>query len=191
MLIVKVNETELKIKDSANEFLIGEYEDLAVILNDDKIRLFERYFNIFVKLGVDSDFLDYEIGEKTFLDLIKAFRGGDFKFTEFTKEIEVNGRLYQSHTNDEFFLNVKDMKLIEKFISKNSDKFVGELIAVIFKDVDLTKTEHYDPAHIKHKAKLFRDNITFDVAIPFLAYVSKQVIETLTAYQKEDEIANS
>lgn len=62
-------------------------------------------------------------------------------------------------------------------------------MAVIFKDVDLTKNEHYEEAHIKHKAKLFRDNITFDIAIPYIAYFSKEIIESLQMF-KEVELEN-
>ncbi len=44
-------------------------------------------------------------------------------------------------------------------------------MALMFKRTDLTNAEHYDPAHLKHKAKLF-SKLKADISIPYLTFLN-------------------
>jgi hypothetical protein len=47
-------------------------------------------------------------------------------------------------------------------------------MALLFKRSDLSKTEHYDNAHLKHKSKLFRLQAA-EIAIPYLNFVTQTI----------------
>lgn len=183
MLKIKFEEKEYAFTN-AEDLLIKDYEKLAAVLNDKDVNEIERFYQAFVMLGMDPDVLD-EFDGFSFLKIIKEFRDVEMPVGEFTQFIEINGRTYQSF-KDEFYFSVKDMKLIEENVKKNPTYFVAEIMAIIFKDVELTKTEHYDPAHIKYKAKLFRENIQYKVALPFVANFSSQMIKNLESYKDEE-----
>jgi hypothetical protein len=181
MLNININGASYPIKQTATDFTIKEYENLCEVLNDDNINEIDRYYQAFIMLGLDADLLDTFDGF-SFLKLIHEFKDYTLPIGEFTKTIELNGRVYTSF-DEKFFFSVKDMRLIEEYVKKNSVKFIGEILAIVFKDTELTKVEHYDPAHIKYKAKLFRENITYDVAIPFINDFSSNLITTLESFK--------
>jgi hypothetical protein len=187
MLEVKVNNKSYSIKKESNEFLIGEYESIMSIINDESLDEIDKYSQLFAELGVPLGELE-QMETLEFFKLIKSFTGQKFDVKNFTKEIIIEGRTYKAF-DDKFFLTVKDMKIIERFIKKNDKSFVGDIMAIVFKDVNLTKNEHYVDAHVKHKAKLFRNNVSFDIAIPYISYFSKEVIESLQMF-KEIELTN-
>ena len=183
MFKIKINKEEYLMRSQADELTIGEYEKLAETLNNDQLDNIDKYYKAFVMLGMDGDVLD-SIDGFSFLKIINEFKGIEMPIGEFTKTIELNGRTYQSF-DEEFFFSVKDMKMIEIAIKKNPHCWIGEMIAVIFKDIELTKTEHYDNAHIKYKSKLIRESISYDIALPFVSSFSKQLIESLEAYKND------
>ena len=183
MLKIIINKNEYSVKQEAKDFTLGEYENLSAILNNDKSNEIERFYDAFILLGIEEDVLDTFDGF-TFIKLIKEFKNYEMKLGDYTKVVEINGRTYQSYKGDEFFFTVKDMKLIEKYVKQNPTHFIGEIMSIIFKDVELTKNEHYDNAHIKHKAKIFREHITYDVALPFITSFSKNLIESLESFKK-------
>lgn len=187
MLEIELNGNVYQLKHTADEFLIGEYERVSSIINNTELDQIDKYSQLFVELGIPQTVLD-ELNTIKFFEIIKSYNGYQFEVGEFTKEIEINGRTYKAF-EDEFFLSVKDMKEIEKSIKRNPDSFIGDVMAIVFKDVELTKNEHYVDAHIKHKAKLFRDNVTFDKAVPFISYFSKEVIASLQMF-KEIELTD-
>jgi hypothetical protein len=49
--------------------------------------------------------------------------------------------------------------------------------ALVYKDVELTDTEHYTDAHIEHKSKLFGDAVNADVAAPVIFQLSRIILE--------------
>lgn len=183
MLNIKIEGNTYPIKQSAEEFTIGEYENVAAILNNDDINEVERFSQAFVMLGMNEDLLD-SFDAFAFFKLIGKFKDYQMEVGEFSQIIEVNGRTYESFKDgNEFYFSVKDMRLIEEYVKKNPTFFIAEIIAILFKDVELTKTEHYDDAHIKHKAKLFRKEITYDIALPFIADFSQNLIESLESFK--------
>lgn len=92
------------------------------------------------------------------------------------KEIEVKGKIYKAYDGDKWTLHVKDGKLIEKYARQKPRKYVAEMLAVIFKDEDLTDNEHYANGHIKHKANIFRKEVKASVAVPYLMFVAKKIL---------------
>jgi hypothetical protein len=174
MLNVKINDTTYRIKNSSEEFTITEFETICSILNDTSIPKYSKWSQIFIYLGIPEDVID-TFDSSAFVSIIKEFELESPTTNTITKEIIIDGYTYVAY-DSEFFLSVKQMGLIEEFISKDSDKYLGELMAIIYKREDLTKAEHFDKAHIKHKAKLFREHITADKALPFIGYLSKQLI---------------
>jgi hypothetical protein len=74
----------------------------------------------------------------------------------------------------EMKLSVKDSRIVEKIIKKDNKEFISDIMALMFKRTDLSNTEHYDPAHLKHKAKLF-SKLKADIAIPYLTFVTFKI----------------
>lgn len=111
------------------------------------------------------------------------------------KEIEVKGKIYRAYDGEKWILNVKDGKLIEKYARQNPKKYVGEMLAVIFKDEELTDNEHYANGHIKHKANIFRKEVKASVAVPYLMHVAKKILfagsKELENAEKESEAVAS
>lgn len=182
MLEIEIAGSVYQLKHKPEDFLIGEYEKVSSIMNNNELDEIDKYAQLFIELGIPQEELE-GMNTISFFELIKKYTSYQLEIGEFTKEIEINGRVYKSF-QDEFFLSVKDMKEIEKSIKRNPDSFIGDIMAIVFKDVELTKNEHYVDAHIKYKSKLFRENVTFDKAIPFVAYFSKEVIASLQMFKE-------
>jgi hypothetical protein len=183
MISVRINDQDFQLKSKLEEFTIGEFETFTGIINNPEFDEIEKYFEIFKFFGVSEEVLD-EMETKEFFNIVREYGNKTAIQEEITNkinEITINGRSYKSfESGEEFKIKVKDMKLIESFIKKDSSKYIGELMAVIFKDTQLTNTEHYTDAHIKHKATLFRSNVKADIAIPYVAYFSQNIINSLT-----------
>jgi hypothetical protein len=71
-------------------------------------------------------------------------------------------------------LSVKDTKMIEKLIGRKSHNWISDLLALMFKRTDLSPTEHYAEAHLKHKSKLFKQ-LKAEIAVPYLVFVTEKI----------------
>lgn len=160
-----------EVKNNVTEFTVAEFEKVSAILNDENLDKFERWADVFIYLGVPVEEVnDMEFNE--FANYVKVFNESNVdKESVMTKELEIEGYTYRAY-EDEFKLTVKDLKLIEKAIKNNATEYFPYMLAVIFKRTDLTKVEHYTEAHLKHKAKLFKD-LKATVAVPFIVHVAK------------------
>jgi len=58
-------------------------------------------------------------------------------------------------------------------------KYMGEMLAVLYKDLQLDRTVHYEDAHIKAKAELFRTKVTADVILPYVNLILKDIVTKL------------
>lgn len=183
MINVTLQGIDYQIKQTPNEFKINEFEIISSILNDSSLDKIDKYSQLFIQLGIPQEVIDnLEINE--FFNLIKSFtqiEESESKLPEKVKTIEINGRTYQAYT-DEFKMNVKQMKLIENAINKNPNAYIGHLMAILFLDTQLTNNEHYVDAHIKHKAKLFGENVTADLALPYVLYFGKDLMSNYSTY---------
>ena len=52
------------------------------------------------------------------------------------------------------------------------------MLAILFKRDDLTKTEHYDSTHIKHKAKMIRE-LKAELVVPFLVEIGQKLAKQM------------
>lgn len=181
MKTIILNDTEYHLPHQPSDFKLGKYEKVMKILEEDVTEI-EKYSNLLVELGIPEEVID-DLTIEEFSSTIKDYMEGttyDFSKFKFVPTIEVNGRTYQAFDEDaEFLLKVKDLNWIEKLIKRNPDKYLAEVLAVIFKDIELTKTEHYTDAHIRHKASLFRENVTLDIAIPYIGAISHELLTSL------------
>lgn len=183
MITVTLNEVEYQLPKNLNEFTIGKFEILTRIINNPELDRIDKYIQIFSLLGISSEIIE-DLDSKVFFDLISKWsQVEETNEVEMQKEIEINGRTYQSF-DTEFNLNVKQIKLIEKYIKIDMSAYIGELMAIIFKDTQLTSNEHFVDAHIKHKAKLFRENVTVDIAMPFLNYFGGEIFSNVNSLSK-------
>ena len=89
----------------------------------------------------------------------------------------MNGREYTCELEDgKLYLSAQDIAKIEN-LARKGGAWGNKAFAVVYKDTQLTKTEHYTDAHIDHKANLFGDFVTADIASPVIFDLSKQYVE--------------
>jgi hypothetical protein len=75
-------------------------------------------------------------------------------------------------------------------IVKENKHSVSDIMALMFKRTDLSNTEHYDNAHLKHKSKLFRTQPA-EIAIPYLNYVTTTISEHAKKQASESVESNN
>jgi hypothetical protein len=83
------------------------------------------------------------------------------------------------------YLTARESAMIEKIFSRNNSKRLAQVLAVIFKRDDLSKTEHFANAHIKYKAELF-GKLMADTMIGNLGKFGIEFLENLVETINED-----
>lgn len=155
------------IANKMNEITIDEFEKISAIHNNKELDNIEKQIKVFEIVGVEEDEWD---DFKYFVEKTKEFNTDNYDKKDPIGEIEIDGFTYKA----EFKLSVKDTKLIEKMIVKENKHSVSDIMALMFKRTDLSNTEHYDTAHLKHKAKLFRTQPA-EIAIPYITFVTETI----------------
>lgn len=163
-LMVIVN--GVNVPTLANEMSLWQFEHISTILNNKHTDTIEKYIKVLVYWGVSKEYLN-DLSVDEFGEIIKSLNESNVTNTDYLKEFEIDGYTYRAY-DEEFKLKVKDLQAIERCF--RNEKYLCRMMAVIFKRTDLTDAEHYSEAHIKHKAKLFKD-INAEISIPYLAYV--------------------
>lgn len=158
-----------QIANKMNEITVEEFEKISAIHNDKELDNIEKQIKVFEVVGVEEDEWD---DFKYFVEKTKEFNTDNYDAKDPINEIEIDGYTYKA----EMKLSVKDTKLIEKIIVKENKHSVSDILALMFKRTDLSNTEHYDSAHLKHKSKLFRTQPA-EIAIPYLNYVTTTISE--------------
>jgi hypothetical protein len=156
-----------QIANKMNEITIEEFEKISAIHNNKDLDNIEKQIKVFEVVGVEEDEWD---DFKYFVEKTKEFNTDNYEKKEPIGEIEIDGYTYKA----ELKLSVKDTKLIEKMIVKENKHSVSDIMALMFKRTDLSNTEHYDSAHLKHKAKLFRLQAA-EIAIPYITFVTETI----------------
>jgi hypothetical protein len=178
MININYNGGTFQLRNEPNEIKLKEFEGIYNALNDDKLSGFEKYFKVFEVMGVPSEYLE-AIEDNELIDLIKAFNDITVNNPTPAKSIEIGSRNYVAYEGEEFKFSAKDLVEIEKAAKRGVSNFPSYCLAVIFKDDQLTPTEHRTKAHIEHKAALFADNISADFAIPYLSLIAKRTLKNL------------
>jgi hypothetical protein len=179
--MIKIGTT--KINNEITEFSIEQFEKLSATMANKELDQFEKWAKIFVDLGADEDEV-YDLEFEKFTEIVKDFCDTKKKPTKkFLKSIDFDGYTYQSH-EDEFKLNVRDLKMIEKAVSTSPENYICKVMAIIFKRTDLTKAEHYGDSHLALKSKMFKEQKA-NIAIPFMAYIGAKLGNTAKDMQVE------
>jgi hypothetical protein len=174
------------IPNALDELNIEQFETITEINNNQELDPIDKHLKIFEYLGIpEREFWDYDVAD--FIDIVKQFN--NIKQVEYpTIDIlEIDGYTYKA----EMKLTVRDTKMIEKIALKRDKGYVSEMLAVMFKREDLSNTEHYTDAHIKHKAKLFKQ-LSADISVPYLIFITNKINKQVEAQAtKELEPSNS
>jgi hypothetical protein len=172
-----------EIANEMNELTIQQFEEITDIHANEKLDIIEKHLEVFKYMGVSNDIeeVDFEV----FKEYVEKFNTAKVPSSELLKRFEKDGYTYQAY-DDDFKLTAKDTKLIEKILGNKHKGYISEVLAVLFKRTDLTKTEHYTDAHIKHKAKLIRE-LKADVAVPYLVAVANKINNHVQKSNEETE----
>lgn len=158
-----------EIPNEIEELTIEQFETITDINNDTKLDPIDKHLKIFEFFGIkESEFYDIDITE--FIEIVKNFNTSPKKEYPTIEEIEIDGYTYKGQMR----LTVRDTKIIEKLAIERPKGYVSEMLAVMFKRVDLTPTEHYTDAHIKQKAKLLKKE-NASLCIPYMLFIAHKI----------------
>ena len=158
-----------EVPNLISELTVDQFDKLNNIENNKDLDIVEKWLYKFVYLGIPEEvFDDMELTKmKEYIDLWDVTPD----VPEKQSKVEIDGYTYEAKET----IGVKDLSLIEKAWKKNMDSFSSASLAIVFKRTDLTRTEHYSPAHLKQKSKLFA-NQKAELALPYVV----DIIKTLT-----------
>ena len=172
------------IPNALDELTIEQFETITEINNNQELDPIDKHLKIFEYLGIpEREFWDYDVAD--FIGMVKEFN--NIKQIEYPTidTLEIDGYTYKA----EMKLTVRDTKMIEKIALRKDKGYVSEMLAVMFKREDLSNAEHYAEAHIKHKAKLFKQ-LSADISIPYLLFITNKINKQVEA-QATTELESS
>ena len=168
--MVKILDKE--IPNQLKELTVQQFEDITSVHAQQDLDAIEKHLKVFELFGLtENDFENTTIEQ--FKMYVKEFNNIKGK-PELQSSIEMDGYKYTAFEGEEFKLSVKDTKHIEKVMNSRHKGYISEMLAILFKRDDLTKTEHYNSAHIKHKAKQIRE-LKAELAVPFLVEIGQKL----------------
>ena len=176
-----------EIPSKMDELTLEQFQKISAIHNNEEYDTLEKHCKVFEYLGITEDEMDVEFD--LFLENVKLFNKDNFTKKDPVEEIELEGYTYKA----EMKLSVKDSRIVEKIIKKDNKEYISDIMALMFKRTDLSNTEHYDPAHLKHKAKLF-SKLKADISIPYITFVTYKITnhaESELASELESDISES
>lgn len=178
MINVNISGESKQIKGHLNEITVREFEKLCEIVLSEREDILDKHLDIFAVLGMSQEDID-RISPDEFLEVVKQFTFMDKDVKDFQKEIVVDGNVLQAFTGDKFILSVRDLARIEKHIKQKNGLFIGEMLAVIYKDPTLSKEQNYSPEYLTKKAEWLRDSVMADVAYPYLNLITQNLTKTI------------
>ena len=178
--MIKIKEYE--VKNSIEELTIEQFEYISKITNDLGLDYVEKQLKLFNYLGVPNEVLE-ALTIPELKKAVKEFNDIPKKEYPFVQDLEIDGYVYRAYENEDFILNAKDYSLIEKKVKKQ-ESYISYLMAVIFKRTDLTKTEHYEPAHLKLKEKLFK-KLPAATSIAYISAIGREITSVTEVQESE------
>ena len=157
-----------EIPSQMSELTLEQFQKISAIHNNAEYDTLEKHCKVFEYLGVTEDEMDVDFD--LFLANVKEFNNNNYDKKDPVEEIEIEGYTYRA----EMKLSVKDSRIVEKIVKKDNKEYISDIMALMFKRTDLSNAEHYDPAHLKHKAKLF-SKLKADISIPYLTFVTYKI----------------
>ena len=176
-----------EIPSKMDELTLEQFQKISAIHNNEEYDALEKHCKVFEYLGITEDEMDVDFD--LFLENVKLFNKDNFTKKDPVEEIEIDGYTYKA----EMKLSVKDSRIVEKIIKKDNKEYISDIMALMFKRTDLSNNEHYDPAHLKHKAKLF-SKLKADISIPYITFVTYKITnhaESELASELESDISES
>lgn len=170
-----------EIRTEISEFTVAEFEIIGSILKGEDSEVLERYFNLLEYLKLPEEIL-YDL---TDAELFAAIGSFNIQKPEIylVPSFELGGYTYRAYPDgEEFVLRAKDLALIEK-AGQDESKLLSRLLSIIFKREDLSNKEHYEPAHMKHKAKLFGE-LNAGEMYPYLIHITKRINQQMDGHLK-------
>jgi len=157
-----------EIPSKMDELTLEQFQKISAIHNNEEFDTLEKHCKVFEYLGVTEEEMDVDFD--LFLENVKLFNKDNYTKKDTVEEIELEGYTYKA----EMKLSVKDSRIVEKIVKKDNKEYISDIMALMFKRTDLSNTEHYDSAHLKHKAKLF-SKLKADISIPYLTFVTYKI----------------
>ena len=157
-----------EIPSKMDELTLEQFQKISAIHNNEEYDTLEKHCKVFEYLGITEEEMDVDFD--LFLANVKEFNNNNYDKKDPVEEIEIDGYIYRA----EMKLSVKDSRIVEKIVKKDNKEYISDIMALMFKRTDLSNTEHYDPAHLKHKAKLF-SKLKADISIPYLTFVTNKI----------------
>jgi hypothetical protein len=157
-----------EIPSKMDELTLEQFQKISAIHNNEEYDTLEKHCKVFEYLGITEEEMDVDFD--LFLANVKEFNNNNYDKKDPVEEIEIDGYIYKA----EMKLSVKDSRIVEKIVKKDNKEYISDIMALMFKRTDLSNTEHYDPAHLKHKAKLF-SKLKADISIPYLTFVTYKI----------------
>ena len=176
-----------EIPSKMDELTLEQFQKISAIHNNEEFDTLEKHCKVFEYLGVTEEEMDIDFD--LFLANVKEFNNNNYDKKDPVEEIELEGYTYKA----EMKLSVKDSRIVEKIVKKDNKEYISDIMALMFKRTDLSNTEHYDPAHLKHKAKLF-SKLKADISIPYLTFVTYKITnhaESQVAKELESDISGA
>ena len=176
-----------EIPSKMDELTLEQFQKISAIHNSEEYDTLEKHCKVFEYLGITEDEMDVDFD--LFLANVKEFNNNNYDKKDPVEEIEIDGYIYRA----EMKLSVKDSRIVEKIVKKDNKEYISDIMALMFKRTDLSNTEHYDSAHLKHKSKLF-SKLKADISIPYLTFVTYKITshaESQIAEAVESDISES
>ena len=165
MITINYKDESYKLKNSFDEFVINEYEQINELLLDQEKDIITKWISVLLYLGLP----EYVINDLEEQDLINIIEGFSLDFNSHTnlkvkKEIKLNDEKFYCY-DKKFFLTVKQCIIIEDILAKHKSKYFAELLDVIYQNPSSTLSKDI-------KIDLIRNTITFDIVLPIISYLS-------------------
>lgn len=188
MINIEIKGKDYSLRNEGSEVTLNELAEISHILDvKDGSDDVTKWLKVLCIIG--SKQLAEVVPLKRFAEIVNLVQITNIE-NEIQKTIEVNGRTYSVELeNGELDLSAMDLSKIISMVNKGG-VWGNKAFAVVYKDDQLTNTEHYTDAHIEHKAKLFGEQVTADIAAPVIFQLAKEVVlnvESMVKASKEDQ----
>jgi hypothetical protein len=171
---------QVEIITSLNELTISQFERIIELNGKQYNTNIESYVDLIeVLTNLSKDEIEVlDINEfKKIVDVIKNIDYKNFD-DKFINQIEIDGVKYKTKSNgSEYNFSVKEVIILRELIAKDSNHFLQEMIAVLFKNIDSEGNIINDlsPEAIQERKNKIGD-IKMEIAGPYLTALSKSLI---------------
>lgn len=161
-----------KIKSTIDELVMADFDKMNHIMSDVSLERFEKWIELYHYFGVPYEVFD-EVELHELINLVDEWNSS-FKIGDRVFSYELDGFVYEANE----LISVTDLAAIEKAWKKDIGHFGSECVAILFKRSDLSRTEHTDKTHLKHKTKLF-SLMPCVIGVPHVVHALDQIAKNL------------